>query len=58
MLEIAIRVSSRQQADASALLFKEGSFDAVIAMHMLYHLPDQAKESRKHIAAWPEAFWR
>jgi SAM-dependent methyltransferase len=32
-----------QQADASALPFKEGSFDAVIAMHMLYHLPTPAK---------------
>lgn len=32
-----------QQADASALPFEEGSFDAVIAMHMLYHLPDPAK---------------
>ncbi|MBB3455637.1 SAM-dependent methyltransferase [Rhizobium sp. BK313] len=29
-----------QQADASALPFEDGSFDAVIAMHMLYHLPD------------------
>jgi SAM-dependent methyltransferase len=32
-----------QQADASVLPFEEGSFDAVIAMHMLYHLPDPAK---------------
>jgi ubiquinone/menaquinone biosynthesis C-methylase UbiE len=32
-----------QQADATALLSKEGSFDTVIAMHMLYHLPDPAK---------------
>jgi ubiquinone/menaquinone biosynthesis C-methylase UbiE len=32
-----------QQTDASALPFEEGSFDAVIAMHMLYHLPDPAK---------------
>jgi SAM-dependent methyltransferase len=32
-----------QQADASALPFEEGSFDAVIAMHMLYHLPDPEK---------------
>ncbi|MBJ6124472.1 class I SAM-dependent methyltransferase [Microvirga splendida] len=32
-----------QQADASALPFEDGSFDAVIAMHMLYHLPDPRK---------------
>ncbi len=32
-----------QRSDASALPFEEGSFDAVIAMHMLYHLPDPAK---------------
>ncbi|MBB3452578.1 ubiquinone/menaquinone biosynthesis C-methylase UbiE [Rhizobium sp. BK313] len=30
-----------QQADATALPLEDGSFDAVIAMHMLYHLPDQ-----------------
>jgi ubiquinone/menaquinone biosynthesis C-methylase UbiE len=32
-----------QQADASAIPFEDGSFDAVIAMHILYHLPDPAK---------------
>ena len=32
-----------RQADASALPFVEGSFDALIAMHMLYHVPDPAK---------------
>ncbi|MCG8273920.1 class I SAM-dependent methyltransferase [Aquamicrobium sp. NLF2-7] len=32
-----------QQADAAALPFGDGSFDAVIAMHMLYHLPDPSK---------------
>jgi len=32
-----------RQADASALPFEDGSFDGVIAMHMLYHLPDPAK---------------
>ncbi len=31
-----------QQADASILPFEDGSFDAVIAMHMFYHLPDPA----------------
>lgn len=29
-----------QQADATDLPFENGSFDVVIAMHMLYHLPD------------------
>ncbi|MES4992583.1 class I SAM-dependent methyltransferase [Phyllobacterium sp. 22229] len=29
-----------RQADATALPFEDSSFDAVIAMHMLYHLPD------------------
>lgn len=32
-----------QLADASAIPFEDGSFDAVIAMHMLYHLPDPTK---------------
>ncbi|EIM27530.1 class I SAM-dependent methyltransferase [Microvirga lotononidis] len=32
-----------EQADASALPFEDNAFDAVIAMHMLYHLPDPAK---------------
>jgi ubiquinone/menaquinone biosynthesis C-methylase UbiE len=32
-----------RQADASAIPFEDGSFDAVIAMHMLYHLSDPAK---------------
>ncbi len=31
-----------QQADATALPFPDGSFDIVVAMHMLYHLKDQA----------------
>lgn len=31
-----------QQADASVLPFDDGAFDAVIAMHMLYHVPDPA----------------
>ncbi|WP_404405474.1 class I SAM-dependent methyltransferase [Pelagibacterium halotolerans] len=31
-----------RQADATALPFDDGTFDAVIAMHMLYHLPDPA----------------
>lgn len=34
---------SGQRADAAALPFANGSFDAVIAMHMLYHLPDPCK---------------
>jgi SAM-dependent methyltransferase len=32
-----------QQADVAALPFADGSFDVVIAMHMLYHVPDQEK---------------
>ncbi|WP_454848706.1 class I SAM-dependent methyltransferase [Rhizobium binxianense] len=31
-----------RQADAAALPFEDGAFDAVVAMHMLYHLPDPA----------------
>jgi len=31
-----------RQADAAELPFDDGAFDAVIAMHMLYHLPDPA----------------
>jgi len=31
------------EAEATALPFEDGSFDAVIAMHMLYHLADPAK---------------
>jgi ubiquinone/menaquinone biosynthesis C-methylase UbiE len=31
-----------QPADAAALPFDDGSFDIVIAMHMLYHLPNPA----------------
>ncbi|MET3439056.1 class I SAM-dependent methyltransferase [Sphingomonas sp. 1185] len=32
-----------KQADATDLPFEDCSFDAVIAMHMLYHLPDPSK---------------
>lgn len=31
-----------QQADAMALPFDDGAFDVVVAMHMLYHVPDAA----------------
>lgn len=32
-----------QQIDAQSIPFENGSFDAVIANHMLYHVPDRAK---------------
>ena len=32
-----------READAANLPFEDGSFDAVIAMHMLYHLKDAAR---------------
>jgi SAM-dependent methyltransferase len=32
-----------EQCDAQALPFADGSLDAVIANHMLYHVPDRAK---------------
>ena len=31
------------QLDAQALPFADGSFDSVIANHMLYHVPDRQK---------------
>lgn len=39
-LAIAGREFSFAQADAQALPFREGAFDAVVANYMLYHVPD------------------
>jgi ubiquinone/menaquinone biosynthesis C-methylase UbiE len=44
-------------ADATALPFDDGSFDAVIAMHMLYHLKDPAKGiTEMHRVLKPDGF--
>ena len=46
-----------EQADATALPFEDGSFDAVIAMHMLYHVPDPAKAiAEMHRVLKPDGF--
>jgi SAM-dependent methyltransferase len=35
------------EADAQAIPFADGTFDAVVADHMLYHVPDRAKALRE-----------
>ena len=45
------------EADATGLPFDDGSFDAVIAMHMLYHLKDPAKGiAEMHRVLKPDGF--
>ncbi|MGO4671149.1 class I SAM-dependent methyltransferase [Bosea sp. 2RAB26] len=39
---LALGAVRGEAADATALPFADATFDAVIAMHMLYHLPDPA----------------
>ena len=39
---LPLRIVEGRQADAASLPFEDGSFDAVIAMHMLYHVADPA----------------
>ena len=36
-----------RQADAAHLPFADGSFDTVVAMHMMYHVADQAARHRR-----------
>ncbi len=46
-----------QEADATTLPFDDGSFDAVIAMHMLYHLQDPARGiAEMHRVLKPDGF--
>src|SRR5208283_2023666 len=46
-LAITGRSFSFAQADAQALPFRSGAFDAVVANHMLYHVPDIAGALRE-----------
>jgi SAM-dependent methyltransferase len=43
MLSAAQHPFRFEQADAQSLRFEAGSFDAVIANHMLYHVPDRPR---------------
>src|SRR5215216_6982425 len=42
-LVVTGRAFQFKEIDAQSISFKEGSFDAVIANHMLYHVPDRQK---------------
>ncbi len=42
-------------SDVQALPFPAGTFDVVIANHMLYHVPDPARETGLFLCRQPQA---